>query len=131
MIFKFHDVCDFIIDNRERHHAAALKNGMADSDLNVDYDYFFAMSQLGRCIVYMIEKSYAVYTFNENPLHKHIMEANNEIFYVSGRKGFLKDSIDEMKRLGAHKVNFLVKNPKMGRYLRKFGLSKTHELWSA
>lgn len=135
MMFKLHDVIDFIIQNQEEHSREAKEIGMLEyDDVSVDFDYYLAMSQLGRCFVFLRDGNYSVLTFNENPLHKNVMEANNEIFFVKDRnktKEFMKDTISAAKSMGAKKVNFIVKNPKVGRYLGMCGLKKTHELWSA
>lgn len=135
MMFHWHEVSDFILQNYETHKKEALEMGMLEyEDVTVDFDYYEAMSRLGRCVVFMRDGDYAVFTFNENPLHFNVMESNNEVFYVKNRKKtkeFIRDAVKEVKRLGAKRVNFMIRNPKVGRFLGFCGLKKTYEVWSA
>ena len=108
-------------------------------EVDVDYPYFLSMSAAGNAFVCMMvgEKIHGVAGFilNETATQKEVT-ADNVMFFVGkpyrGKKTkeFMEFSKESLKKLGANKINFTIKNDAFGRILKMYGFKPEYTTWS-
>jgi hypothetical protein len=109
--------------------------------LNMDWDYYLAASYAGQCKAVTVRDDgklvgYALFFIGHNPDHKHIIQATNSGIYLDEKyRGkvslqLLRKSDEFMKELGAHEINYLLKDDRIGRLLGRNGYKSDHRLWS-
>lgn len=108
---------------------------------NLDWDYYLEASIAGQCYASTVRDNgklvgYSVYFLSTQTNHKHIIEASNSVLFIEkkyrGRAFFkLLDVAEEaLKKMGAHEINYLLKNPQLGKLLARRGYKPDHTLWS-
>ena len=129
-IFPFHVVEDEVMSFINNNHE---KNMIDKADINVDWDYYRALSHAGNGYVVLSMDDNGIngvagYQLSEDPNNKDIIEASNVVLSLINRangaaKDFLKESNALLRGVGADKVSFTLCNEKLGRFLKINGFN--------
>lgn len=139
-IHPLRDVAEYIKTRIPEHYDEACKTNEYDP-VSIDWPYFLALSDIGACYAVTLNEGnqnvgYTIMTISPDPLRKEQIEANNVCLYVKrsfrgvGTKKLLMKSKQFMNKLGAKKINYLVKNKALGRLLENLGATTQEQLWS-
>lgn len=139
-IYPTHEKLDLISSLIPEHFSEAQKRGEYEG-VKIDYDYFYALSTNGMAFIVTLNKrdsviGYAIFTVAQDPIRQGTVEATNVCFYVKeafrgiGTKKLVEKSNEFMKKLGAVRINYLIKDSGFSCLLRSVGYEKDSELWS-
>jgi len=122
-------------------HYEEAKKEFDYEPVNIDWNYFMALSKQGSCFVVSLKQDekivgYSIYTLSTDPMRMDIKEANNICMYVMkkfrgiGTVKLLTRAKELLSMMGAEKIHYLVRSQKLSRLLKKMGYSTQETLWS-
>lgn len=142
MIFDFvpfHVVAEEIALNLENHYDDVdLKDDYGRP--NLDWNSYLQLSLADRCKVVTVRTNkliaYSCFCISNNLNHKSILEAANAgIFINKEYRGkitleLLKKSDEFLKRIGVNEINYVIKDQRIGRLLKRRNYKAKHTVWS-
>ena len=110
-------------------------------DVNVDWNYYLSSSMSGQCLAVVVKDDghligYSVFMIDNNPNHRHIIEANNVgIFLIKKYRGKIGLEMFDyaqkrLSQMGVNEINYMVKSDRIGKLLGRMGYEPEHTLWS-
>lgn len=137
----FHEVmAEYMLNSA--HYFEGISDKTEDYALDVDWDYYAQLSQLGQCFIAMLSdengimQAHAVYAIGNNPRHKQILTASADAVFAEEEyrgievSNLLKKAEDSLRVLGVHEVNYTWSDPRQGKLLEVHGYKPTHTVFS-
>lgn len=140
-LVPLHEVLDEIKALSPEHYADAVKDNKYEP-INIDWDYFKALSNNGNCYAVTLRKNdilvgYSVYIISPDPLRKNKIEATNVCLFVkkafrgNGTLRILVKAADYMSGFGAKKITYAIKSAALIRLLHKMNYKEEERLLEA
>ncbi|MCE7073692.1 hypothetical protein LZG74_25505 [Dyadobacter sp. CY327] len=133
----FHDVMIDIAELLPEHESEVMYYG----PVNVDWNYYMAAGMAGQCHAVTVRDNgylvgYSVFTIDNNPNHKHTIEASNAAIFLDkgyrgkiGREMFLYAQ-KRLSGMGVKEIHYMIKDERIGKLLGRMGYAPDHTVWS-